>query len=101
MMHEGRADTLPLVLVDHSESHLGRFTLHDDVTPTARDHGPAAFFHDRSQRDGFDEVDIQEKIDFRLREAASYRKETTVSDCPLLRLTAAMRSARSSGEGGG
>src|SRR6266511_2264994 len=78
MTHECCAETLPLILVDHSESDLGPSRLHDDVTCAARDHGPAAFLHYCDQRDVVDEVDVQEKPDFRLGEVASYSKETTV-----------------------
>src|SRR5260370_15022526 len=78
MMHERRADTLRLVLIDNSESYLRLPRLHEDVTPTPRDHGPAAFLHYCIQRYAIHEVDIQEKIELRLRETASYRKETTV-----------------------
>src|SRR5215472_18420567 len=66
MMHEGRAETLPLILIDHSESDLGLSRLHEDVTCAARDHGPAAFVNDCDQRHVIDEVDVQEKLDFRL-----------------------------------
>ena len=52
--------------------------LHDDVTCAARDHGPAAFVHDCDQRHVIDEVDVQEKLDFRLRKVSLYRKEATV-----------------------
>src|SRR4029453_59695 len=78
MIHECRAETLPLVLVDHSESDLGLSRLHDDVTCAARDHGPAAFVNYCDQRDVIHEVDVQETPDFRLGEVASYSKETTV-----------------------
>ena len=78
MMHESRAETLPLILIDHSERDLGLSRLHDDVTCAARDHAPTAFAHDCDQCDVIDEVDVQEKLDFRLRKVSFYRKETTV-----------------------
>ncbi len=78
MTHERCAETLPLVLVDDSESDLGLSGLHDDVTCAARDHGPAAFVHDCDQCDVIDEIDMQEKLDFRLGKVAFYSKETTV-----------------------
>ena len=78
MMHECCAETLPLVLVDHSESDLGLSGLHDDVTCAARDHAPAAFVNDCDQRYVIHEIDVQEKPDFRLGEVASYSEETTV-----------------------
>src|SRR6266545_6918984 len=68
MMHECCAETLPLVLVDHSESDLGLSGLHDDVTCAARDHAPAAFVNDCDQRYVIHEIDVQEKPDFRLGE---------------------------------
>jgi hypothetical protein len=78
MMHEGRAETLPLILIDHSESDLGLSRRYDNVTSAARDHAPTAFVHDCDQCDVIDEVDVQEKLDFRLRKVSFYRKETTV-----------------------
>ena len=45
VMHQRRADTLSLVLVDDSESHLSLPRLDDDVTPAADDHWPLPFFH--------------------------------------------------------
>src|SRR5215831_18010423 len=78
MMHECCAEALPLVLVDHSESDLGLSRLHDDVTCAARDHGAAGFVNDSDQRHVVDEVDVQEKLDFRLRKVSFYRKEATV-----------------------
>src|SRR5215470_17773592 len=78
MMHEGRAETLPLMLIDHSESDLGLSRLHDDVTGAARDHWPAVFVNDCDQRHVIDEVDVQEKLDLRLRKVSFYRKEATV-----------------------
>src|SRR6516162_10586412 len=77
MVHEGRAEALPLILIDHSESDLGLSRLHDDVTCAARDHGPAAFVNHSDQRHVIDEVDAQEKLDFRLRKVSLYRKEAT------------------------
>src|SRR6266446_8333433 len=82
MMHERRADTLRLILIDDSESYLRLPRLHEDVTPTPRDHGPAAFLHYRSQRDVIVEVDIQEKVNLRLREAASHSEETAIKGLP-------------------
>ena len=78
MMHEGRAETLPLILIDHSESDLGLSRRCDDVTSAARDHAPPAFVHDCDHCDVIDEVDVQEELDFRLRKVSFYRKETTV-----------------------
>src|SRR5262245_44990433 len=82
MMHEGRAETLPLILIDHSESDLSLARLHDDVTGAARDHGPAAFVNDCDQCDVIDEIDIQEKPDFRLCEATFDGKETAIEGLP-------------------
>src|SRR5262249_36856173 len=78
MMHEGRAETLPLILIDHGESDLGLSRLYDNVTCAARDHWRALFVDDCDQRDVIDEVDAHEIVDFRLCEATFYRKETTV-----------------------
>src|SRR5262245_33583836 len=79
MMHEGRAETLPLILIDHGESDLGPSRLYDNVTCATRNHAPTAFVHDRDQCNVIDEVDVQEKRDFRLPKVSFYRKETTVS----------------------
>jgi hypothetical protein len=78
MMHERRAETLSLVLIDHGESDFCRSRLHNDVTRAARDHGPAAFLDHCDQCDVVDKVDIHEKLDFGLCEVASYSKETAV-----------------------
>ena len=78
MMHEGRAETLPLIPIDHGESDLGLSRLYDNVTCAARDHGPTALVHDGDQCDVIDEVDVQEKLNFRLRKVSFYRKEATV-----------------------
>src|SRR5262245_7416907 len=86
MMHEGRAETLPLILIDHGESDLGLSRLYENVTSAARDHAPTALVHDRDQCDVIDEIDAQEIVDFRLCEATFDRKETTVKG---LRATAA------------
>jgi hypothetical protein len=86
MMHECGTDTLSLVCVDYGESHFGLSRLYDDVTSAARDRGPTAFVQDCDQRDVIDEVDIQEKLDFRLRKVSFYGKETAVKG---LRATAA------------
>src|SRR5262245_23868306 len=77
-MRERCAETLPLVLVEDSESDLGRSGLHDDVAGAARDHRPAAFVHDCNQCDVVDEIDVHKKIDLRFRESAPYGKETAV-----------------------
>src|SRR5262245_38638426 len=78
MMHEGRAETLPLILIDHGESDLGLARLYDNVTCAARDHWRALFVDDCDQRDVIDEIDAQEIVDFRLCEATFDRKEPTV-----------------------
>jgi hypothetical protein len=78
MMHEGRAETLTLILIDYGESDLGLSRLYDNVTSAARDHAPTALVHDCDQCDVIDEVDVQEKLDFRLCKVSFYRKETTV-----------------------
>ena len=64
MMHEGRAETLPLILIDHGESDLGLSRLRDDVACAARDHWHALFVDDCDQRDVIDEIDAQEIVDF-------------------------------------
>src|SRR5262245_60888482 len=78
MMHEGCAETLPLILIDHGESDLRLSRLYDNVTSAARDHWRALFVDDCDQRDVIDEIDAQEIVDFRLCEATFDRKETTV-----------------------
>src|SRR6516165_5484370 len=78
MMHEGRAETSPLILIDHGESDLSLTSLYENVTCATRDHGPTALVHDCDQCDVIDEIDVQEKLDFRLRKVSFYRKETTV-----------------------
>jgi hypothetical protein len=67
---------------NRGEMNLRLSRPHDDVTPSPRDHGPAAFVRYCDQCYVVDEVDIQEKPDFRLREVASYSKETTVKGLP-------------------
>src|SRR5262245_54164333 len=86
MMHECPAETLALILVDHGESHLRLPGLNDDVTCAAHDHGLAALVNDCNQRDVIDEIDMQEKLDFRLGKVALHRKEA-----PVKRLRAAAR----------
>ena len=81
MTHKCRADTLPLVLVDHGESHLGLSRLGNDITSASGDHGPAVFFQHCNQCHAVDEVGVQKERDFRLGEAASY-KETAVKRLP-------------------
>jgi len=70
MMHEGRAETLPLILIDHGESDLGLSRPYDNVTSAAHNHAPTTFVHDCDQCDVADEVDVQEKLDFRLRKVS-------------------------------
>jgi Domain of unknown function (DUF4410) len=45
VVHQRRADTLSLVLVNDSESQLSLPRLDDDVTPAVDDHWPLLFFH--------------------------------------------------------
>src|SRR4051812_23824522 len=75
MAHQCRADTLPLVLVDHSKSHLGCPRLPDNVTPASNNHRLSALFDDGHQGNMVDEVDVHEECDFLLREAALGSKE--------------------------
>ena len=82
MMHERRAEALPLILIDHGESDLGLARLHDDITCAARDHWRDAFVHDCDQCDVIGEIDVQEIVDFRLCEAAFDRKETAIKGLP-------------------
>src|SRR5215211_2142659 len=56
--HQGRADTLPLVLVDDGESHLRRPGLDDDVASAPDDHRPSALVRHRDQGHVIGEVDI-------------------------------------------
>jgi hypothetical protein len=49
MAHQGRADTLPLVLVDHGERHFGHSGLHQDIASTADNHGRFPFVNNRDQ----------------------------------------------------
>ena len=78
MMHESRAETLPLILIDHSERDLGLSRLHDDVTCAARDHRPAGLLHHGDEGHVIDEVDVQEESHFLLREAAFHGEEAAV-----------------------
>ena len=96
MMHEGRAETLPLILIDHGESDLGLSRLYDDVTSAARDHAPTGFVHDRDQCDVIDEVDVQEKRDFRLRKVSFYLRVQLVTATLLVVYRQGFRSPRSS-----
>src|SRR3954453_14317367 len=70
MAHQGRADPLPLVLVDHSKSHLGCPRLSDNVTPAPDNHRSSVFFDHGHEGDVVDEVNVHEERDFLLREAA-------------------------------
>ena len=75
MAHQCRADPLPLVLVDHSKSHLGCPRLSDNVAPASDNHTSAVLFDRRHQGNMVDEVDVHEECDFLLREAALGSKE--------------------------
>ena len=77
-MAQGRADTPPLVPVDHGESHLGLAGLHDDVTPAGDDHRPPIFFQHCDQGDVVDEVDVEKERDLSLAEVAFCAEETAV-----------------------
>jgi len=58
MVHQHRTDTLSLVLVNDSESHLSLPRLDDDVTPAADNHWPLSFFHQCDQGYVIDEVNV-------------------------------------------
>ena len=75
MAHQGRADTLPLVLVDDGKSHLGCPRLSDNVTPASNNHRSSVLFDYGHEGDVVGEVDVHEKCDFLLREAALGSKE--------------------------
>ena len=78
MLHQCRADALPLILVDHDEGHFGAAGLHDDVTSTPDDDGSNVLFHASHQSDMAHEVDVHEERDLLVREIAFCRKETAV-----------------------
>src|SRR4051812_44872443 len=75
MAHQGRADTLPLVLVDDGKSHLGCPRLSDNVTPSSDNHRSSVVFDRGHEGIMVDEVDVHEECDFLLREAALGSKE--------------------------
>src|SRR4051812_22519781 len=75
MAHQGRADTLPLVLVHHGKSHLGCPRLSDNVTPASDNHRSSVLFDRGHEGDVVGEVDVHEECDFLLREAALGSKE--------------------------
>jgi hypothetical protein len=66
MVHQCRANTLSLVLIDHGESNLGRPWPHDNVTRAADDYWSPTFLNHCDQGDVIDEVDVQEECDFPL-----------------------------------
>ena len=63
MAHEGRADPMPLVLVDHGEGHLGLAGLHDNIAspPPPAITGRPSSVHDRHQGHVVDEVDVEKE----------------------------------------
>ena len=75
--HQCCTDSLPLVPVDHGESHLRLSGLQDDVTSAADDRESAIFFHHCDQGDVIDEIHMQEELDFLVRKAAFRGEETT------------------------
>ena len=78
LAHQCCTDSLPLVPVDHRESHLRLSGLQDDVTSAADDRGSATFFfHHCDQGDVIDEIRMQEELDFLVREAALCGEEPT------------------------
>jgi hypothetical protein len=58
VVHQRRADTLSLVLVNDSESHLSLPRVDDDITPAADDHWPLPFFHHCDQGYLISEVNV-------------------------------------------
>jgi hypothetical protein len=74
MVHEQCADALSLVAVYHSERDLCPPGLHDDVTRSTYNHGPATFVKDRYESQVVDKVDVQEEGDFSFRKASLWRK---------------------------
>ena len=61
MVQQCRADTLPLVLVDDGESHLGLPRLDDNVTSATDNYRSPAFFHHCDQGYVIGEVNVQVK----------------------------------------
>jgi hypothetical protein len=64
MPHQYRADTLPLVLIDHCESYFSCPGAYDDVPSTADYCATASFSHDCDQRDVVSEIHVQKEGDF-------------------------------------
>ena len=63
MPQQCRADTLPLIVVDHKESDFCRAGLLDNISSAGHDRGVAGLFHDRHQGDMVHEIDIQKEVD--------------------------------------
>ena len=57
VLHQQRADALPLVRIVHSEGDLGRSGLRDDVARPADDDRASILLEHRHQRDVVHEVD--------------------------------------------
>src|SRR5262245_22208938 len=78
MIHQGRANALSLVLIDHCEGHFGRSGPHHHITPAADNRRSSGLFDQRDQRDMVDEIYIHEERYFTFRKAALRYEEPTV-----------------------
>jgi hypothetical protein len=75
-MHQSCANTLPLVLIDYGECHLGLPRLSDNVTRAPNYYRFAILFYHGYQGYMIDKVDVHEECDFLLCKAAFCSKET-------------------------
>src|SRR5690349_7847745 len=78
MVHQSRANAMPLVRVVHREGHLGLAWLHDDIAGFANDHRLSVLIQHGDQGDMAHEVDIEVEVDLLLREAAPEAEEAPV-----------------------
>src|SRR5688572_29611177 len=78
MVQQCRANSLPLVLVDDGESHLGLLRLNDDVTSATDNHWSSTFLYHYDQGHVSDKVDVHEEGNFPLLKVAPHGKETAV-----------------------
>ena len=61
MAHQRRADTLPLMFVDHCESKLGNSRPNNDVASAADDEASAGVLGNSCQGYVIDEINVEEE----------------------------------------
>ena len=78
MAREGRADTLPLIRVDHDEGYFGPTRLYNDVASTSDDRRPSIFIDLCDEGDMSVEIDIHEESEFGFRKTALRREKASL-----------------------